>query len=149
ERTVSSPWRVFRYNAPPMSLTLRGRLPPEEEGPVPVVDHARLTTCAGVDGPALYHYRFQVWNWKQRALPLGRPPAVNPLALRVGGRWVTDLPARGEAPDGNVVLVELPVPGGAALHRYEVVYAVDAPAWRFWTRLQAQEPLLPVPEPPL
>src|SRR5262249_59521056 len=43
----------------------------------------------------------------------------------------------------------LPVPGGAALHRYEVVYAVAQPAWYFWTQLEAQEPGLPVPEPPL
>jgi hypothetical protein len=148
-RTNSSPWRVFRYNAPPMSLTLHGRLPKEEEGPAPVIDHARLTTCAGVNGPALYHYRFRVWNWKQRALPLRLPPGAKPLALRVDGRWVTDLPAPAEGPGGDGVLVELPVPGGTALHRYEVVYAVDLPAWGFWTRLQAQEPILPVPEPPL
>jgi hypothetical protein len=148
-RTNSSPWRVFRYNAPPMALTLHGRLPKEEEGPVPVIDHARLTTCAGADGQTLYHYRFRVWNWKQRALPLRLPPEAKPLALRVDGRWVTDLPAPAEAPDGGGVLVELPVPGGTAPHRYEVVYAVDLPAWRFWTRLQAQEPILPVPVPPL
>src|SRR5262249_7345704 len=84
------------------------------------------------------------WNWKQRTLPLRLPPGAKPLALRVDGRWVTDLPAAADASAADAVPVELPVPGGATLHRYEVVYAVDRPAWRFWTRLEAQEPGLPV-----
>jgi hypothetical protein len=136
------PWRVFHYTQPPLALTLRGQGVAADLSPRPVIDHARLTTYAGADGPLLLHYRFEVANWPQQALPLQLPAGARLLRARVDGRWLAQLaPA---APAGGPVPVDLPVPVGGARHHYEVVYSLQQPVWTLTTRLEAPEPGLPL-----
>lgn len=147
---ASPPWRVFHYGPPPLALTLRGLTGSADLAPRPAIDHARLTTYAGPDGRLVQHYRFQVWNWQQRTVPLRLPAGARVLAAQVDGRRITQLVTEAIEPDAaDGVLVELPVPGPAAPHRYEVVYAVDRPAWTLWSRLEAPAPSLPLELKPL
>jgi hypothetical protein len=136
------PWRVFHYTQPPLALTLRGQGAVADLAPRPTIDHARLMTYAGPDGPLLLHYRFQVDHWPQRALPLQLPDGARLLRARVDGRWLAQLPPDAAAP-GHVP-IDLPVPVGPARHLCEVVYALESPGWSLWARLEAPEPGLPL-----
>jgi hypothetical protein len=140
---ASSPWRTFRYSQAPLALVLHGQVPAADRSAEAVVDQAELHTYVDANGQLVHHYRFEVWNWRQRALPVRLPAGARPLAARVDGKWVSRLALAG--PVDSAPLIELPVTGGPArLHRFTVVYATDVPAWRLWARLEASAPVLPV-----
>jgi hypothetical protein len=137
------PWRSFHYSQPPLALTVSGQGAAADLAPRPSLDHAQLTAYAGPDGALLLHYRFEARNWQQPTLPLRLPAGARLLRARVDGRWLPQLAAA--APPGwDAPSVGLPVPAGAAGHRFEVVYAVDRPAWQLWARLDVPEPGLPL-----
>jgi hypothetical protein len=138
-----SPWRAFRYGQAPVALALRGQAA-ADRAPRPVIDRAELTTCAATDGRVLYRYRFQVWSWQQGTLPLRLPAGARALSARVDGRWIGRLAPLADPAAADAGGVELPVPGARALHRYEVVYALDGPAWSLGARLESPEPGLPL-----
>jgi hypothetical protein len=143
-----SPWRLFRCGQPPLALVLRGQAVAPEPVAETVVENAHLITTVEPGGGLLQTYRFRVWNWPQRTLPLPLPAGARPLAVRVDGRWLRQLPPAHEFPaeGGEAATAELPlpVPAGAALHAYEISYALPRPAWTVWTRLDAPAPHLPV-----
>jgi hypothetical protein len=116
---ATSAWRVFHYGQPPLGLALRGQAPAVELTPHPAIDHVRLTTCAGTDGQLFCRYSFEVGNWQQRTLPLGLPAGARPLALRVDGRWIMQVPLPEPGKPGEtalpLALKDVPVLGGVGL----------------------------------
>jgi hypothetical protein len=146
---AAPPWRVFRYGAHPAALTLHGRVALADRAAEAVADRAQLTTFVDEEGRLIHRYRFQLWQWRQRLLPVRLPAGARPVAAQADGRWVAQLQP-GTSADG-VTVIDLPVVGGAGLHQFEIVYAMDGPAWKLWTRLEAPpaafhpwEPELPV-----
>lgn len=145
EGAAASPWRTFRYGAPPLALRLRGRA---AAAPVAsaAIDRVFLTSYAEPTGRVLHHYRFELSNWKQRTLPLRLPVGAKLLGVRLDGRSVAQVPPAREAEEG--LLIELPAAGGPAVgdtpHRYEVVCAVDGPRWRLWAVLETPPQILPI-----
>jgi hypothetical protein len=145
-----SPWRTFSYSAPPVALTLRGQALTADRSTEAAADQALLTTYVEPGGRQLHHFRFQLWNWRQRTVPVRLPPEARLLAVRVDGRWVAQLPPVQTVEDSPVVELPAPVPDGAdpagekGMHRYEILYALDGPGWWLWARLQADPPGLPV-----
>jgi hypothetical protein len=132
----------FRYGRGPVRLSLRGPLAAVERLNQARADQLHLSTYVEPGGGLLNQFRFQVYHWQQRMLPVQLPAGARLRGARVDGRWL----ARPEAmasPAGN--LVALPVPGGAAPHVFEVLYEIDQPAWRLWSRLAAPVPVLPLP----
>ncbi|MCI0456536.1 MAG: hypothetical protein L0Z62_06100, partial [Gemmataceae bacterium] len=143
QASASSPWRAFRYRASPVGLVLWGQLAASDRTTEAVVDQSQLHIYVEPTGRLLYQYRFALWNWRQRTLPLHLPAGARALTAKADGQWLTRL-ALAEPVPGTTV-IELPVAGrGRRLHHFEVVYAVDMPSWRFWTRLEAPVPGLPV-----
>jgi hypothetical protein len=138
----SSSWRTFRYGHPPVALTVQGATPATDRSTEAVVDHASMTTDLGPDGRLLHSFRFQVWNWRQPRLPIRLATTAQLQAVRAGDRWLERLPPA-ELVDG-VNLFELPVVPGTSLHRFEIVYSSELPAWRLWTTLKAPVPSLPL-----
>jgi hypothetical protein len=135
-----SPWRTFRYAQAPISLVLRGRGIPANPEPQAVADHSQLTSYVE-SGRVLHHYRFCIHHWNQRVLPIRLPVNTRLLAAKVDGRWIPRaLPLQSTA---DSWVVELPAATGT-IHRFEIVYATEDPPWRFWTRLRAPAPVLPV-----
>src|SRR5262249_9524726 len=111
---AQEPWRTFRYghSGPPgplPRLALHGRPPAADRPAAAGAARSHLTTYLEPSGRLLHHYRFRVWNWRQRTLPLLLPAGVRPLAAKADGQWVSGL-APAETPDGTVV--ELPVTAG-------------------------------------
>jgi hypothetical protein len=144
-----SPWRTFRYDAPPVFLSLHGRAASVDPARVAVFDRAVLTTYVEPSGRLLHHLAFQVWNWKQQTLPLRLGPDARLLAARVDGRWVGQLPTVEVMEDA--ALVKLPVPATTharsavgARHRFEIAYAQKRPSWRLWAELETPPSILPV-----
>jgi hypothetical protein len=135
-----SPWREFRYRGPPVSLELRARASADQR-PGPVIDRAELATGAAADGRVFYRYRFRVWDWRQRTLPLRLPAGARALTARVDGRWIAQL---ADAEAGNTGELQLPVPSPGLPHHFEVVYTRDVAPWGLWARLEAPGPLLPL-----
>lgn len=143
-------WRTFRYHLSPLALTLYGRPPAADRTAEAVADQAELTLYVEPNGRLLHHFRFQVWNWRQRTLPLGLSRQAEILAAKADGRWIDRLPhaAVTETPldpqGAPIVLFELPVTAGAGWHRFEVVYAVPQSPFAAWARLSAAAPILPI-----
>jgi hypothetical protein len=151
---LGAPWRAFRYRSLPAKLRLHGRTLPADPAGAIVVDRARLTTYVERTGRLLHHYRFQVWNWRQRAFPLRLPAGAVLLAARVDGRWIGQTPAG--TPVGDEMLIELPafaagrqqLPATASTtngwHSYELVYSVNSEPWRLWAEVPTPSTILPV-----
>lgn len=158
---AASPWRAFRYAQPPVALTLRGQAPVVDRSAAVFADEAALTTYVEPGGRLLNHFRFRLGSGWQAALPLRLPERTLPLrlpatakvlAVRVDECWAAQMPE--PRVEGGQVLVLLPVPvapgeadreeGASAAHRYEVVYALEGPAWSLWAQPEATAPELPV-----
>jgi hypothetical protein len=145
-----SPWRTFRYGAPPASLILHGRASSADLSGAAVFDHAVLTTYVEPSGRLLHHFVFDAWNWKQQTLPVRLGIGSHVLAARVDGRWVSQMPPVEVMEDAW--LAKLPVPAAgrppatsaAASHHFEIAYAQDKPSWRIWTSLETPSSILPV-----
>jgi hypothetical protein len=140
--TRSSSWRSFRYGTGPMSLVLHAQTPAEDRSAEAVVDRAWLTTSLEPSGRLVHHFRFHVWNWRQRELPLRLPADAQLQAASVDGRCLDRLPPAEKS--GGVVQIALPVVGEAVLHRFEIVYVTELPHWLVWAQLDAPAPELPV-----
>lgn len=143
---TSSPWRSFRYGHPPFALSLKGRTPAADRSIEALADHALLTVYAGPGGRLMNHYQFQVWNWRQRTLPVRLPAGAVVLAARTDGRWINHVGAveHEEAASGTTIVFDAPSAAATPYHRFEVFYALDRPAWNLWCHLQAPAPVLPV-----
>jgi hypothetical protein len=141
-----SSWRTFRYGHTPATLILHGRAPAVTLAAEAVFDRARLTTYVEPHGRLLHRFGFQVANWPQPELRVRLPAGSKVLAARVDRRWITpaSLPARSAA---DKVEVGLPMPTGAAPHRFEIVYAEDMPSWTLVADLTVPAPELPVSTP--
>jgi hypothetical protein len=144
-RVSPSPWRVFRYGQPPLALAVTFAPDPSaaaaDRAPAAVIDQVRLVTTAGTEGRLVSSFRFRARQWPQRTLPVRLPEGATPLAVRVDGRTLTQLPP--PPPDGDARSLELPAPAGPG-HRYEVTYEARRPAWRAWALLESPAPGLPV-----
>jgi hypothetical protein len=132
---AAPPWRMFRYDHLPVTLTLHEQLPLADRSAEAMADRAHLTTLVDRNGRLLHHYGFQLWNWRQQTVPVWLPAGARPVAARVDDRWVPRL-ATQTAPDGKVG-VALPVSAGPVLHRLELIYVMDGPSWNLWMRLEA------------
>lgn len=151
---TGSPWRTFRYSALPARLGLNGRALGADPAGAVVVNRAALTTYVERSGRLMHHFRFQVWNWRQRTLPLRLPAGAELLAAHADGHWVARMPPAAVVEDQ--VLVELPAftAGDAdrppldqddtAWHTYEIMYILTGSPWRVWTDVPPQPPILPV-----
>src|SRR5207302_957781 len=112
----------------PAALVLRGQLAATDRSAEAAVDQSQLHIYVEPTGRLLHQYRFALWNWRQRTLPLRLPAGAQPLAAKADGQWITPL-ALAEPAAGSQIL-ELPVAGGETrLHHFEVVYAIDAAPW--------------------
>jgi hypothetical protein len=141
-----SSWRTFRYGHAPATLVLHGRAPGPDLAAGAAFDRARLTTYVEAQGRLLHRFGFQVANWPQPELRVRLPAGAKVLAARVDRRWLTPtaLPARAA---GDKVELGLPMPAGAAPHRFEIIYAEETPSWALGTDLTAAAPELPISTP--
>jgi hypothetical protein len=141
-----SSWRSFRYGHAPATLVLYGRAPGPDLAAGAVFDRARLTTYVEPQGRLLHRFGFQVANWPQPELRVRLPAGAKVLAARVDRRWLTPaaLPARAA---GSKVELGLPMPAGAAPHRFEIIYSEQAPSWTLVTDVTTAAPELPISTP--
>jgi hypothetical protein len=140
-------WRIFQYGTdmPFPRLRVMGRavsaIAPARE----MCDRGELTTYLETEGRLLHHFRFQVWNWRERDLKLLLPASTTQvLGARTDDRWITMI-SREQAPEG--IEVRLPVPTDERLHRFEIVYSSETRgmSWPAWGHLFAPAPQLPLP----
>ena len=95
----------------------------------------------------LHLFRFQVWGWRDPALPLWLPAGARLLSLQVNGLWIERVP-QGKSEDG-ALRFDLPAPerhgpAESVLRRYKVVYETDRPSGWPLLRLEAPAPRLPL-----
>lgn len=142
----SRPWRSYRYGHPPFSLVLHGCAPAAGHSYEALADQAFLTVYADPSGRLLHHFQFQVWNWRQRTLPVRLPAGAQVLAARIDGRWINQLGTGGseESATESTIVFETPSTVSPPYHRFEVFYALDRSAWNLWCNLNVPVPVLPV-----
>jgi hypothetical protein len=132
-QAAADSWRSFRLRPSGSGDLPQLRLTTREKGKQvsghPWCDEAHLVTYVQAEGYLLHHFRFHLWNCREREVLVGLPAGARKLlAAKVDGH-VLEQVAQQET--GKGWQVSLPAPSDGAGHVFELYYRSDT-AWSGW-----------------